>query len=103
MIRHAGSLAVVWVGLVVIDIATGSGFWAQWPGIAFLAVIGMEAAPLVSRNSQTVMLARAAVTITVLALINLFSWSGDAWFLWPAGAIIIAALIRKVSVRTQDT
>lgn len=103
VVRHAGSLAVVWVGLVVIDIATGSGFWAQWPGIAFLAVIGMEAAPLVSRNSQTVMLARAAVTIIILALINLFSWSGDAWFLWPAGAIVIAALIRTVSVRSQDT
>ncbi|MBW8640001.1 adenylate/guanylate cyclase domain-containing protein [Hoeflea sp. WL0058] len=100
VIRHAQTLGLVLVGLAVIDFATGSGMWVQWPAIPILAVIGIEMAPLAASRSQTVFALRMGVAIAALALINLFSWSGTLWFLWPAGAMILAALIRKVAVRT---
>ncbi len=99
VIRHARMLGLVLLGLVVIDLATGDSMWVQWPAIPILTMIGIELAPLASSRSQTVFAIRMGVSIAALALINLFSWSGTAWFLWPAGAMILAALIRKVAVR----
>ncbi|MEX3010923.1 hypothetical protein [Hoeflea sp. TYP-13] len=89
----------MWIGLLAINLATGGSFWVQWPGVAMLALLGLKAAPLfVSGRNQTY-LARFAVIVGALALINLFSWSGTLWVIWPAGALIVAEVIRRLNAR----
>jgi len=96
--RSAKTLGVVWLGLLAIDLMTGGPLWAQWPGVAMLAVLGLQAAPLLANDRFGVGLVRFAVIVGMLALINLFSWSGTAWVFWPALALGITWLIRRLRV-----
>ena len=100
VIGHAKILGVVWAGLVVINLATSAGyFWAIWPGLAMLVAIGMEAAPLLARGRNSAHTIRFGVVIVLLLLINLFTWSGTLWAVWPIGAIIFAEVIRRVAAK----
>jgi adenylate cyclase len=93
--RHAQTLGIVWLALLAVNLFTGDRFWAVWPGIAFATVLGLEAASLVARGWVDVQLARWAVLTAALAAVNLASWSGEPWFLWPAGALLVFALLRR--------
>jgi adenylate cyclase len=93
LVRHAQQLGIVWAGLLAIDLATGQQLWSVWPGIAFLTVLGMEAAPMLARGWPDVWLVRAGVVVIALGLINLASRSSEPWFLWPAGALLVCALL----------
>jgi len=101
VVRHAGQLGVIWAVLLVIDLATGAPFWAHWPGIAAAALVALEAAPLFVRGWFKLQYARGVVIVAALALINLFTWSGYPWVMWPAGALIAIELIRQVGVRSR--
>ena len=95
VIRHAVRLGVVWAVLLVIDLATGPPLWAHWPGAGFAAIVALEAAPLVARGWFRLQYARCVVIVGALALLNLFTWSGTLWVLWPAGALIALEVIRR--------
>ncbi|WP_136657892.1 adenylate/guanylate cyclase domain-containing protein [Nitratireductor sp. XY-223] len=99
VIRHAKTLGAVWIGLLAINLATGGNFWVQWPGIVMLATIGFEAAPLLARGRYGVYVARLAVVVATAALVNLFTWSGTLWVVWPAGALVVAEVIRRINAR----
>ncbi len=101
VMRHAKLLGAVWALLIAADLFTGEPFWAHWLGIALVAVVALEAAPLFARGWFKVQYARAVVIVGGLALINLFTWSGYAWVIWPAGALITIALLRRLGVRQQ--
>lgn len=101
VIRHAKLLGVVWAVLFVVNLATGGPFWAHWPGIAVATLVGLEAAPLFIQGWFKLQYARSVVIIGALALINLFTWSGYPWVMWPAGALIAVELIRRVGVRSR--
>ena len=95
--RQAQVFAVLWLALAAINLVTGGGtFWAVWPGIALLAVLGLQAAPLLVRGRIDVQLARLAVIVVALAMVNLASWAGEPWFLWPAGGILVLYLVRRI-------
>ena len=94
--RQAQRSAIVWAGLAAINLFVGGdGFWAVWPGIALLVAFGLRAAPLIATEWLDALLVRLAVIVAGLALVNLASWSGQAWFLWPAGALLILYLLRQ--------
>ncbi|MCP4315858.1 MAG: adenylate/guanylate cyclase domain-containing protein [Hyphomicrobiales bacterium] len=99
VIRHAKILGAVWIGLLAINLATSGIFWAQWPGIAMLVLIGLEAAPHFSSSRYGAYLARFAVIVGALVLINLLTWTGTLWVVWPAGALIVAEVIRRISAK----
>jgi adenylate cyclase len=99
--RHAKLLGAIWALLLVADLATGPSFWAHWPGIALAAFIALEAAPLYARGWFKLQYARSMVIVGTLALINLFTWSGYPWVMWPAGVIIGIELIRRLRVRSR--
>jgi len=97
--RHACRFGVLWAGLLLIDLVTGSPFWAHWPGLAVLIVLGLKAAPLAVPSGFKLQLARGGVIVGALILINLFTWAGYPWALWPAAALIVAELVRRVGER----
>ena len=101
IIRHAKLLGATWAVLFVVDLATGEPFWAHWPGIAMAALVGVEATPLFVRGWFKLQYARGIVIVGALALINLVTWSGYPWVMWPAGALIAIELVRRLGVRSR--
>ncbi len=99
--RHAKLLGAIWAILLAIDLATGGPFWAHWPGTAIAAVVALEAAPLFVGGWFKVQYTRIAVIVVALAAVNLFSWSGYPWVLWPAGALIAIELLRRLGGRSR--
>jgi adenylate cyclase len=94
--RQAQRFGIVWAGLAAINLVTSGGqFWAVWPGIALLAAIGLQAAPLLARGWADVQLARLGVVVAALGLINLASGAREPWFLWPAGGLLVLYLLRR--------
>ena len=89
-------MAGIWGLLAVIDLMTGSGFWAHWPGIAMATAVAWEAAPLFVRGWFTVQYVRGVVIVAMLAVINLMT-SSYPWVIWPAFALFAIALIRRLS------
>ena len=101
VIRHAKLFGVIWVALLVVDLVTGAPFWAHWPGIAMTVLLALEAMPLFIRGRFNLQFARGVVIVGGLALVNLVTWSGYAWVMWPAGALIAIELIRRLGVRSR--
>jgi adenylate cyclase len=101
VIRHAKLLGAIWALLLVVDLATGGPFWAHWPGIGMAALVALKAAPLFVRGWFKLQYARGVVIVGALALINLFTWSGYPWVMWPAGALIAIELIRRAGARSH--
>ncbi len=95
VLRHARMLGVAWAALLVIDLTTGSPFWAYWPGLAIAVVLGLEAAPVYAPDWLPPRLARSLVLVAGLLTVNLVTWSGYPWALWPAGALIALQLLRR--------
>ncbi len=85
-----------WLGLVAVDLLTGPGFWAHWPGIALLAGLGFWHAPLVGGRHLSTRTVRLAVVVAALALVNLATWNGTFWVVWPALAIVVIEAIRRL-------
>jgi adenylate cyclase len=91
---QAQRFAVVWAGLAAINLVAGGGyFWAVWPGIVLMAALGLQAAPLLAHGWVDVQLVRLGVIVAMLAMINLVTWSGYPWFLWPAGALLVLFML----------
>ena len=99
LVRHAKFLGTIWVALFVVDIATGAPMWSHWPGIPLAALLGLEAVPLFVHDRLTMLTVCGAVIVGALALINLFSWAGYPWVMWPAGALVVLEIIRRSRVR----
>ena len=99
--RRAKRLAVIGLVILAIDLATGGDIWAHWPGLALATLAAWDAAPLVARGWFTRQYARLAVIVGALAVVNLVTWSGYPWVLWPAGALFVIELIRRLGVRAH--
>lgn len=97
VLHRARILAAIWGLLLVVDLITGSGFWAHWPALAMATALAWEAAPLFVRGWFKVQYVRSVVIVALLAAINLITWSGYPWVIWPAFAIFGVALIRRLS------
>ena len=95
----------IWVAicaaLLVVDLVTGPPLWVHFPGIVLATLLLLEAAPLKVRGWFNLVFARGAVVVGGLALINLVTWSGYLWVMWPAGAFVFIELIRRIGVRSR--
>lgn len=101
ILRNAKVAGLILAGLLTIDVATGTPFWMHWPAVALCTVLALQATSVFFQPGITLLVARVAIVATSLLLINLFSWSGYFWALWPVGAIVFLGLIWKVA-RTRD-
>ena len=95
--RSAKQFGLVMAALLVIDVATGSPFWMHWPSLALCTILALRALPLYFAKGRGLFTARFCVIVLMLVLINLFSWSGDFWAIWPAGALAFILLYRRFS------
>ena len=95
LLRHVKLFGTVWAALLAIDISTGAGFWAHWPGIVIATIWGIDAVLLYLRDRKKRMIACSAVIVCGLAMINLVTWSGYPWVLWPAGLLVVIEIIRR--------
>ncbi|AYG59301.1 adenylate/guanylate cyclase domain-containing protein [Rhizobium jaguaris] len=99
--RSYGVLAVIAVGLVVLNILTWHGdFWARWPVLVIAMAAGLRWA---RRNTQIDRrLAIFAVVGAGLVGINLLSWHGTPWAIWPLLVLAVLAGIRWVTRQRSD-
>jgi adenylate cyclase len=96
--RRAALLGAIAALLLAADLSSGPPLWAHWPVLAFAIWLAWSASPLLA-SGRALSFLRAGVIIAALALINLFTWEGQAWFLWPAGAIALWVLLRRLFAR----
>lgn len=94
---RAKLFAVLWGALVILNMIVGGPFWSFWPGLAMAALLGLMAAPLLARHRIGEMDARIAVLLAALVAINVATWSGYAWSLWPIGAALLLRLLRRLT------
>ncbi|MEP1699210.1 MAG: adenylate/guanylate cyclase domain-containing protein [Paracoccaceae bacterium] len=96
---YAGIFGVIWAALVIIDLVTGPPFWAHFPGIVLVTILCLKATPLLVRRGFSRMFSRGIVISGGLLLINIATWDGYLWAMWPVGGILFAEIIRRLSFR----
>ena len=94
--QQAKLLGICWIALLVVDLSTGTPFWAHWPGIVMATIVALKAAPLFVRGWFKLNYARGAIIVIALAVVNVFSWTGYPWVFWPAGVLFVIFLIKGV-------
>lgn len=95
---YYGKRAALIVGtLVAIDIASGDGFWAHFPSVIILGILAMVAVPTGGWRGWGVWTSRALVLVATLLFINLATWSGTLWVIWPAGVLVVLGLWRLIN------
>ncbi|MGR3636107.1 MAG: adenylate/guanylate cyclase domain-containing protein [Shimia sp.] len=89
--------ALIAGGLVLVNIFSGGEIWVHWVLLPLAVAAGIRWAPIwLGRDSIGGIKLRVLVLVAGLILINLFSWSGHFWAIWPAGVLIVLALGRRI-------
>lgn len=83
--------------LVVLNMILGGPFWSFWPGLAMAVLLGQMAAPLFARRGIGEADLRIAVLLVALAAVNIATWSGYAWSLWPIGIALGLRFLRRLA------
>ena len=94
--RFAQTLGAIWAMLLVMDLTTGSHLWAHWPGLAFALIAALYAAPALAVGWFNVQFVRYAAIVAFLVAINIVTWNGTAWVIWPAAGLVILAALRRM-------
>ncbi len=95
LFRQAMIFGALWAVLLVGDLIDGSGFWVQWPGLWMVLLLAYQAVPLGAQGRISPGHLRAGVIVGALFLINLFTWHGYIWAVWPSAAFVALTLIRR--------
>jgi class 3 adenylate cyclase len=94
--ERSKTLVLVAAGLLVIDLASGRGIWAHWPLLVIAMVIGLRDGPrLLGRTEFRGIPVKLCVIAAFLLLVNLFSWQGVMWSLWPIGGMAAYSLLKR--------
>lgn len=93
-IRQARLLSAILIVLSGINLLTGDNLWVHWPGLVIGVYIALKAAPLFAQGFFGVSFVRVLIIVAGLVLINLFSWSGEFWAIWPCAVVVAVEFIR---------
>ena len=99
IVRRIKWYGVLLAVLFVVNLTTGSPLWAHWPGLVVLTLIALQATPLFVKGWFKLSTVRLAVIVAALAIVNLFTWTGYPWVLWPAAALITIESLRRLGTR----
>ncbi len=100
-IRRLKLAAVVLALFVFHDVATGVFVWSYWPALALLTFIGMDAARTYFDDGLMKTVAAGAVLVTALIIVNLLTWNGRFWAIWPAAVLVLIEVLRRVRRPTE--
>ncbi len=92
--QRAKLFGALWGTSFAVDLLDGALSFTHWLGIVLLGVIVYQAMPLLQGRWFDNVDRRGLAVIGFLALVNIFSWSGYLWVLWPAGAFAAFNLIK---------
>lgn len=87
--------------ILATDLMTGVGFWAHWPILALAVVCGWHAAPSVSIKGWDTNGLRVAVLGGAVVLINVFTWTGRPWSIWPVLLLAGFEVLRRKRARAD--
>ena len=88
--------------LVAGALIAGAFLWLSIPPIdRGISPADKAATQPTKKPTNGLLYARGAVIVGALALINLFTWSGYPWVMWPAGVLIALEFIRRVGFRSH--
>ncbi len=90
-------IGIAILALCLIDAFSGRGLWAQYPVLVLLTLAGLHAAPQLANDRLSVTQLRGLMIAGFLVLMNLFTWSGYFWAMWPVGAMIVLGLARQTT------
>ena len=92
---------IVAAGLVV-DLATGPGWFVQWIIVAGFGWLGWHAAGTYAKTPAQFQRYRLIALLALLTLINLITWEGTLWVFWPAAILGGIELLRQRKARHRD-
>jgi adenylate cyclase len=95
LIRRARIFGVIWAVLLVVNLTSRSVLWVQWPGLGMVMLLAYQAAPLGANGRISPGYIRAGVIVSAFLLINLFTWQGYLWAVWPGAAVVVLTLLRR--------
>jgi len=94
--RLAKGLGVMWLFLLFIDLSSDKGVFSHWTALPLLAILGFLAAPRIAPDPRMTTLLRLGLALVLLVLINLFSWSGSLWVIYPAAGIVALGALQML-------
>jgi adenylate cyclase len=100
--QRAKQFGLIFAGLFLIDIFTGRPMRVQFPGLAMAVILALQAMPLWTEGRISRAYMRIVVMSGAAILINLFTWSGTFWAIWPVGGLIFAELMRRTSRKRRQ-
>ena len=68
---------------VVINLASGGGIWAHWAILPAAVAYGLFMAPRLAQGRLDAKRLRVLIGLAALVFINLVTWSGTFWAIWP--------------------
>ncbi len=91
---HLRVLGLIALGGLVLDLATGPGWFVQWIIVAGVGWLGWHAAATYGETPAQMQRYRMFALLGLLTLINLFTWEGTLWVAWPAAILGGLTLLR---------
>ncbi len=76
-----------------VDLVTGPGFWAHWVILPAVTAYALYVAPQYATDRVNIRVLRVAIPAAALVLINLFTWSGTFWAIWPVAGFVAFAVM----------
>lgn len=93
---HLRVLALLAGGGLVLDLATGPGWFVHWIVVFGAGWLAWQAAGTYADSTALQRRNRLFAILGVLTLINLATWDGTLWVVWPAAIIGGLTLLRQL-------
>lgn len=73
---------------VASNLASGGGIWAHWAVLPAAVAYGFYMAPRLAKSGLDANRLRVLIGLAALVFINLITWSGTFWAIWPMIAAV---------------
>lgn len=90
-------------GLLALNLAFGDGFWIIWPLLGLGLAFGLARGHLIiGRKTLWSLPIQLWVIAGTLLMINLVTWGGYMWSLWPIGALTLIGVLKQLSSESAE-
>jgi len=90
-------------GLLALNLALGDGFWIIWPLLGLGLAFGLARGHLIiGRKTLWSLPIQLWVIAGTLLMINLVTWGGYMWSLWPIGALTLIGVLKQLRSESAE-